>query len=344
MLDEFDLALVHALQEAPRAAWSQLATVLETEPRTLRRHYADLREAGHVRITLTTGPRLMERVRWAHLRVRARPGRVTEVAEQVAAWPQAGTVRITDGSSDVYALLLGHSHQALYDEAQALVGSHEAVEGLQMNAIIESMDVGRSGRLDSLSTGQAHHLRRTRGLPAGHSQSQPPARLSAEDIELMRLLTVDGRLDVASCAAALGRDASTVSRRLARLQAERVIDFVAITPDSLSSHPVRALLWCDVDITELPQLASDVASLPWIGLLTLTTGTSNLMLMANLPTVGRIPAMQRELRSLCPSLRVHECQLSMRSVKVHTRRLTDDDRWTDEVTDPYAALAPVLVT
>jgi DNA-binding Lrp family transcriptional regulator len=343
MLDEFDLALVHALQEAPRAPWTRLSEVLESEPRTLKRHYDHLREAGHVRVTVTTGPRLMERVRWAHLRVRARPSRVYEVADLVASWSQTGSVRVMDGSSDVWALLLGVSHQDLHDQAHALIGSHEAVEALEMNSIIEPLDVGRAGRLDALSADQADRLRRTRGLAPMARTDRSISRLTLEDVGLLGLLMGDGRLDVASCAAALGKDSSTVSRRLSRLQSEGLIDFVTITPDALSSHPVRALLRCEIDVADVPLLVSDVAPLPWIGLLTVTSGRSNLLLMVNVPSLGRITTAQRELRNLCPSLEIRECQLSMRAVKIHTRRLTREGRWTDDVTDPYAQLTSVLV-
>ncbi len=340
MLDEQDLALVHALQEAPRASWARLSSSLAIDARTLARRYARLHDTGLVRVMATTGPRLLERLLFAHLRVQARPGEAAGVAERIARWPQTGTVRLTDGSSDVHALLVGAQHPGLMRTAHERVATLESVQHSEINTVLRAGDLGRAARLDALSARQTADLRH------GHSP-RPPATKSAtlglDDFELIRLLLHDGRAEATDLAAALDRDPSAVSRRLSRLHNAGFVDLVALTPDSVSSAPVRALLWCTVDPQDAPELLRRAAALPWIGLLTLITGHANVVAVANLTTRAHLPAAQAELTSLCPSLRFRETQLSPRAEKLHLRRLTADDRLTDDVADPFRELRHELV-
>lgn len=331
MLNEDDLALVHALQEAPRASWALLSSSLATDPRTLARRYARLRDAGLLRVMATAGPRLLDRILFAHLRVRAEPGRAATVADRLARWPRAGTVRLTDGSHEVHALLAGMDHASLIHAAHDKVATLPSVQQTEINTVLHTGDVGRAARLDSLSGQQTSELR------SGHARQADSARhtrLGLDDFDLVRLLLQDGRREVAELAAELGRDPSVVSRRIARLRKAGFVDLVALIPDTASSSPVRALLWCTVDPQDLHELLRKAASLPWIGLLTVTTGRANVVLVANLKTRSLLPAAQTELAALCPSLQLRETQLSTRALKLHMRRVTDDDRLTDDVADP----------
>ncbi len=172
------------------------------------------------------------------------------MAERLARWPGASTVRLTDGSSDVYGLLVGAGHEALVAAVHEQVAALPDVRWSEVNIVLETGDVGRAARLDSLSRRQVSELRNGGGLRGGAAQPVPRARLSLGDFGLIGLLLADGRMEVAELARRLGREPSHVSRRLARLQADRLLDFVAITPDSTSSIPVRALLRCSVDPRE----------------------------------------------------------------------------------------------
>lgn len=340
MLDENDLALVHALQEAPRASWALLSAVLGIDSRTLVRRYTRLHETGLLRVMATAGPRLLDQIVFAHLRLRTEPGRASAVAHQLAEWPQASTIRLTDGSHDVYAMLTGTDHAALVREAHEKVATLPLVRQMEINTVLQTGDVGRAARLDALSPRQVAELR---GRYAQESRASASTRLSTEDFEILRLLLREGRRDIAELATALDRDPSAVSRRVARLQRDQIIDIVALTPDTASSAPVRALLWCTIAPQELHSLVRQSANLPWIGLLTATTGHANVFLVANVKTRALLPAVQTELSSLCPSLQLRETQLSAQALKLHMRSVTPHDRLTDEVADPFWELRHELV-
>lgn len=340
MLTEEDLALVHALQEAPRASWARLSSSIGTDARALARRYTRLHEAGLLRVMATAGPRLLERLVFAHLRLRTAPGQARGAAEQIARWPQASNVRLTDGSHDVHALLVGADHACLMGAARSTVAAVHSVQRAELSTVVATGDLGRAARLDALSPGQTADLRRDHVRPARPGK---PAEVGRDDFELLGLLLRDGRCEVAELATHLGRDPSVVSRRLGRLQREGFVDIVTITPDTASSSPVRALLWCRVDPGEVPDLLHRAAALPWVGMLTATSGRANVVAVANLTSRAHLPMIQAELASVSPSLRFAETQLSHRAVKLHMRTTTGDDRLTDDVADPFRALRDELV-
>jgi DNA-binding Lrp family transcriptional regulator len=339
VLAEADLVLVHALQEAPRAPWSQLARALATDPRSLVRRYERLTEAGYLRVMATAGPELLKRLALAHVRVRAAPGRARILAQCLARCPQVTTIRLTDGSYDLHALLLGVHQNAVAAQAHELLESLPGVEHLQVNTVLEIADAGRAARLDSLSRRQVSMLRGN----AGPQRRATRPRLSLDDLRLIRLLLHDGRMANTELAARLGQEPSVVSRRLGRLLRDGLVDIVALIPDSASSAPARALLWCVVAPDDLPPMLYRAGTLPWLGLMTINTGQANLLAVANLQTPAQLNQIQGQLLTMCPSLRLAESQLSIQAVKVHAQLLTDDDCWSGELTDPLWDLREDLI-
>jgi len=330
MIGEFGLQVVHALQEAPRAPWSVLASTLGTDARTVSRRYDDLVGSGSVRVVATAGPRMLGQVRWALLRIAPRPGQAEKVARQLATWPMATTIRVVDGSFAVYALLAGDDNRAIWREAQDQVARIPEIATAEIHTIIESLDVGRAHRFDSLSRKQVADLRSYAAKAA--PPDREPTPLTRTDAALLNLLNVDGRMEVAAVAAALDRNPSWVSRRISRLQADGLLDFLTVTTDSFSARPATMLVWCSISPAEWADLAR--ASLAWVGLLAITTGRSNVFLIAHLPAASAIGSALTELAERCPSLEVHETQLSIYAAKLYTRLLDEDDRWTDQVFPP----------
>lgn len=315
------------------------------EARTVARRYEQLRDQGLLLVTQTVGPRLLGQTRWALLRARTLPGQAEHVARRLARWPQATSVRVTDGSFQVYVLLSGQAGRAsaediqtLWEQTQAHVIDVPEIVQADVYSIIDALDVGLAQRLDALSNTQVQRLRETRSQPA--ALHREPTELTAEDLDLFTILSRDGRKDTADCAKELGRSRSWVSRRIARLQADGFLDFIALIPDVVSSRPVTALIWATITPAELPALAQRTDSLAWIGLMVVTTGPTNIFAVAHLPTTQALPAVLEELRDICPSLVVAETQLSIRAIKIHTRITDAAEHWTDQAVQPYATEMP----
>jgi len=279
---------------------------------------------------------MLAEAQWAHLRARTLPGQALTVARQLAEWPQAASVRVTDGAFEVYAWLTGLDARTLWRSTQEGIARIPQIVRADMQTVVESLDIGRAERLDVLSPRQVAALRRQQvpPTPPGHEAT----RFSEADAELWRLLA-DGRMEVARAADHLGRSPSAVSRRIARLQADGYLDFVTMIAEPLSSAPHAALIWCRIDPDELGLLQRHRAELHWAGLLSVATGRSNVMAMANLTTLGGLNAVIAQLRAVCPSVEIHDTQLSAQAVKRHSRMVTDEELWTDEITNPYPDLS-----
>lgn len=331
---------MHALQEAPRASWTVLGSALRTDPRTIARTYSGLVDSGTFRLMAIPGRRLLEYVQWGQLRVRTSPGRAEMVAAQLARWPQATTVRVTDGSSDVHALVLGTDHRTLLRTVHDTMATLPAVESAALCTALRTVDIGRAGRLDSLSRRQVDALRAVR--PSNSRAA--PVRLTVGDFDIISALMIDGRMEISELARRLDREPSTVSRRVSRLYADGYVDFLALTVDSASSHPVVAFLWCTAEPAELDELIRRLPGQPWLGSFTITSGATNTCIAAHLPVPASLPHVLKQLASLSPSLKVAETQIASHAVKLNAHWLDDNDRFTDNILDPYLALASQIVT
>ncbi|MEE1807726.1 hypothetical protein [Streptomyces sp. BE133] len=100
--------------------------------------------------------------------------------------------------------------------------------------------------------------------------------------------------------------------------------------------------WCTVDAAELNALTRKPPTHPWLGSSTITSGRSGVRVVANLQTPAG-PLRVARPAALSPSLRVGETRTAGPAVKLHTRWLDGPDRFTDDICNPYAVLAPQLI-
>lgn len=339
MLSEPDLQLVHALQETPRASWTQIGDVLGVERRSLARRYAQLRADGDVTVMATPGPALLSTMQFGIIRLQSAPGQGRDVATALASWPHVTTVRIADGTFDIYAMMVHVDHRRLISDSQRMIATIPSVRRSEVHTVFRTIDAGRAGRLDSLSLAERAALQ---SLSPPVASSTTLSGLIDSDIDLLDLLTEDGRMDSAELARRTGREPSTISRRLGKLQTNRYLDFVTIVPDRNSSFPVHALQWCSVAPDELPTLEQRLVSTSWVESATVLSGTHNLCLAGHVHSTAQVPALRAQATDLAESMRVHEVQLVSQAVKVHTRWVRDDGRWSERVDSPFSHLAELF--
>lgn len=339
MLNEEELRFVHSLQEFPRASWATLGNVLGADPRAVTRTYMRLVESGQLRLSGMPGPRLLENIQIMQVRLRAAPGRAEEVANQLAHWSQATSVRVLDGSFDVHALVVGVEHRAALRQVHETIARLRDVDRLEVNTVLRTVDVGRAGRLVSLSRDQVRTLRAAQ--PSSSDRS--PTRLMATDIELIRTLNSDGRMEVKELARRLDRDPSTLSRRIARLTSDGYLDFLALTVDTASAFPVIAFLWCTASPADLQTLATQLPTKPWLGSFTVISGHTNICIVAYLQVASALSRVAEYVSALSSSLRIVETQIAGHAVKMYNWFLDQEGRFTDRLSDPHDGLAHHLI-
>jgi Lrp/AsnC family transcriptional regulator for asnA, asnC and gidA len=103
------------------------------------------------------------------------------------------------------------------------------------------------------------------------------------DRDIIRALQQDGRRSNVQIARALGVAESTVRKRLDRLVQDRVVHIVAVPRLTAVGLPVQTLIYLQVELACVDQVANQLASLPQVRAVTYTTGEYTLVVEAAFP-------------------------------------------------------------
>lgn len=319
-LRELDLALVNALQIAPRAPWRLIGEVLEVNPVTAARHWDRLSADGLAWVTAYGAPSLMRSMSFALVAVNCTADRVHDVAAALADDPQAVTVAHTVGTCDLLVTVWTQDLPTLSHYLLRRLNALPGVVSSRTSVAREMFVEGSRWRLGSLSPAQRHRLRD--GAP-GRTGS---AELRPEDRRLAVALGRDGRASYEELAAVTGASPSTVRRRLYRLLDGGALTLRCEISRAVSGRPVAATLWIDVPHHRLTDVAAHLAQLPQTRMCAAVVGHSDLALTVWLRSVEELQPLEMEIAAAVPDLVVAERTLTLRHVKLMGRVLRDDGR------------------
>ena len=203
-----DLELVHALQVAPRATWTELGAALGRHPATLAARWERLRADGRAWVTAHLGASGTQGCA-TFIGLECRPGHRSEVLERLCAVPEIATVEESARAWDVRLTVLTRSWQQMTRDVLPLVRADPAILRAQLTVATRLYAIGSNWRLDVLTPEQQRPvaaLRPDRGRPHGVT----PAHLE----ELTAVLQRDGRATAAEIAATTGTHPTTAARHL----------------------------------------------------------------------------------------------------------------------------------
>ncbi|WP_028926553.1 Lrp/AsnC family transcriptional regulator [Pseudonocardia acaciae] len=285
MLDELDRGLVHALHVDGRAPFARIAAVLGTSTQTVTRRYQRLRADAGLRVVGLLDPHRADRHRWI-VRLTAATGTAPELAAALARRPDTSWVRLTSGGTEI----------------AAIVDTAPGLDGASAHSLL-LRDIPRTASITAVS---AHYILHTylggpttwRGLTAALTDDQerelrppaptapPPEPVPLTDVDrrLLAVLLRDGRAGYAELAAATGRSAATVARRLAELRGTGALFFDLELDDTKLGVTTQALLWLSVPPARLDEVATELAGHDELAVVAATTGRTNLMASALCPT------------------------------------------------------------
>lgn len=319
-LDELDLALVNALQIAPRASWRLIGDVLEVDPVTVARHWERLSREGLAWVTAYGSSSLMRSMSFALVAVTCTADRVWSVAEALLDDPHAVTIAHTVGTCD---LLVAVWTPDLPTHSRYLLGRLNRLPGVITCRTSVASDMfieGSRWRLHALAPAQ-----RARLAPAnagGHGRDN----LRSEDRRLVVALSTDGRASYKDLAALTGASASTVRRRLDRLVGSRALALRCEVARSVSGQPVSATFWIKVTGLDLRDAAARLAQLPQARMCAAMVGGGDLALTVWVRSVEDLQPLEMEIRHHIPGVAVTERTLTLRHLKLMGRVLRDDGR------------------
>ncbi|MGR7001955.1 AsnC family transcriptional regulator [Yinghuangia aomiensis] len=313
-LDELDLALVHALQVAPRAPWSGLAPVLGVDAVTLARRWRRLSASGRAWVTCYAGPgRGTGR---PGLPGPGRTGGRTRCLGRGTRHPHAPTRRPSASNT---------CRTAGTCSSPSAPPTRRRCRPTCSTACPMCRASSRSG--PTWSPGSTRRARRgaSRALDAGQQRTLGAAadesprdrRVTAVDRALVLALGRDGRTPVNALARTVGVSPATAARRVAWLIGSGHGRLRCEVAHTFSGWPVTALWWLRVPPPDLDEVGRRLAAHPDVRMSAAVTGSANLFAAMWLRSLADLPAFEADLIRRYPRVEVLDRTVVLDSGQTH---------------------------
>lgn len=326
-LAEEDLALVQALQIAPRAGWVDLGAALGVHPTSAAARWDRLAASGAAWVTAHAlgDPR---EVSLSFIGVDAVMEGHAEVVDALCAMPEVITVEQTASSRALMLTVVTESMAELSRDVIPRIGAIDGVLGYEVSLCTRQHFNGASWRLDVLSRGQQQQLRSlARTDPA-------PGHLPASHRDLLPFLARDGRATAAAMARELGRTAATVQRQLNRVLTSGSLSLRCDLAQSLSGYPVTCQWFAKVPAGQHEAAAAALRRLRYVRFIASTTGQSNFTIIMWLRSVADVMDIELTLQQNIPDIELQESVVMLACAKRVGRKLRPDGTAFEAVTAP----------
>ncbi|KOG11922.1 MULTISPECIES: Lrp/AsnC family transcriptional regulator [Streptomyces] len=338
VLGEADLSLIHALQIAPRASWTQLSAVLGTSPDTLARRWEHLNSGGYAWNSLLAARLGTDATLHAWIELECVPGDAEATAVEVAGDPCTLGVHQVTGDADLVLLVAWPDLYALDAYLADRIRRLPGVVRSRTQVVTRLHNRPYRSRLEQLPPGQAQLLAETvngdRRPRLAHARAYP--YVTELDRRLVAELAGDARRSAAELARQCGTSESTVRRRLDTLTSAGVLHQHCQAAPRFSGRPVWAMVTADVPPLEVSATVAALTRLRQTRVITSVTGPHNLALAMWLRTVDELHDITAAMVRAAPALRVAGTSLSLRTHKIGAQVLGPDGRRTHHVR-PYSA-------
>ncbi|WP_406059655.1 Lrp/AsnC family transcriptional regulator [Streptomyces sp. NBC_01077] len=326
VLGEPDLSLIHALQMAPRASWTQLSAVLGVSADTLARRWEHLTAGGYAWSSLLAARRGTDAMLYAWVELECVAGASEATAIEVSGDPCTLGVHQVTGDADLVLLVVCPDLYALDAYLAGRVRRLPGVLRARTQVVTRLHNRPYRSRIEQLTPGQVQLLREITGgdRPRAHVRTAP--NLTELDHRLVAELAGDARRSAAELARQCGTSASTVRRRLDALTAGGALHHHCLPAPRFSGRPVWAMVTTDVPPLEVPTTVAALARLRQTRLVTSVTGPHNLAVALWLRTVDELHEVTAALVRAAPALRISGTALSLRTHKIGAQVLGPDGR------------------
>ena len=259
-LDSADREICAALLRNGRASWRQIAHVTGMQERTVARRGARLLDHGLVHVRALSQRLLSDRGVGHFARLECAPKDLARVASWFARRPETLWVAtLADQSAVISESYLRDEDRAGFIEQEL---AQQPVTGYSFAYLGRYSRTVRGWHPNILSADQLEQLgeNETRALQASHRmESAPTMMLDETDREIVRMLSVDGRLSIDAIATEAGIAKPTVRRRLQQLQETDNVSIRAVINPALLGFPVEAHLVVEAPVSRLDEVSKVVA-------------------------------------------------------------------------------------
>ncbi|MFI5808176.1 Lrp/AsnC family transcriptional regulator [Streptomyces sp. NPDC051561] len=307
---EQDLALVDALQSAPRAPWSRIGHAIGVDATTAARRWERLRSEGLAWVTAYDSARTTT---VAFVEVRCRPRALAEVSAAVSALPWVFSVDETADDHDLLLSVAAADVPGLGRAVHEVIGGLPGVRSARMRIGITLYGEGGDWRIRAMEPARRAELG-TSGLPGRASYAtRQSSRTSPEDQALLAALGADGRLGFTALAAATGLSEHTARRRVQRMLRDGDITLRCDLAYPLAGLPTLVVYRMSVPHGALGPTGRALARLGPVRLCASVSGPHNLLVQVLLHGLAGIDLFEAQLADAFGDLEIKD-----RTVALHT--------------------------
>lgn len=313
-LDELDHCIIHALRIDGRAPFSRIAEVLGVSTQTVARRYGRLSSELSLRVVGVVNPRQPSAGKWI-LRLTASPNTAQNVAQSLARRDDTAWVRLMSGGTEICFVMNSAAHHTLLFREIPRVASIAEVSAHRLLHTYLGGPTAWQGHTAALTDGQQEQLRRTCDAVDTADEPKFRASLPQADWHLLAALQRNGRISYTDLAAETGQSSSTITRRLAALQAGGMLTFDVEISAEVYGVTTQALLWMSVAPSHLNQVANTLIQHKELAFLASTTGPTNLVALVLCRTPSELHEYLAHRLSALDSIRMLETSPVQRTLK-----------------------------
>jgi DNA-binding Lrp family transcriptional regulator len=337
---ENDLAIIEALQYAPRAPWSAIGEAVDLTASTTAKRWDHLLAAGVAWSTATFRPGARSNsVLVAYVSIVCEPGSKLAVGAELANDHHALSVDITSGLSDLFVTVAAPNMRTLTRYLLERIDRIPGVVSSRPNIASQLFTEGSAWRLGVLSPDQLEILRDWRPrIPNEVSMT-----FEERDHDTLMQLGYNGRASYASLAVITGNSEATARRQAERLLKSGLILIRTELAAPLAGWPISVLMSANVPSSRLEEVARTLSRLRQVRLCTTLAGSPNLKLVAWLHDIAEVHRFEMSLSKGVAGLEITDRQIVLKSIKRMGRLLDEDGRairyipmdiWRDPISHP----------
>ncbi|MFI9488530.1 Lrp/AsnC family transcriptional regulator [Promicromonospora sp. NPDC052451] len=314
-LDETDKRLIQALQINPRARWAALAPIIGVDSVTLARRWERLSGNGLAWVAGHPGPEA--RGPSAILEIEAEPGTTLEIANALAADPEAFTIDHTAGGRDLLVIVGATDLEALSEYVMGRMRRLDGVRATRTLLLSSPFTDAGQWRLRSLSADEVASVERTITTPsAGRGQVE---RQLAHD--LLQILGHDGRATVTTIARELGTGPRRIREAFATLSTQGRLVVRTEVARAHSGWPVHAWYFLRVPAAMAERVGAAITRLNEVRMAASTIGPYNLVLSVWMRTLADVQRLEAAIDERIPGVSIADRSVVLRSLKKEGRYL-----------------------
>ncbi|GAA4996433.1 AsnC family transcriptional regulator [Yinghuangia aomiensis] len=309
-LDETDLALVNALQAAPRASWTLIGQALGISAVTAARRWERLRSRGLAWVTAYGGAFVQEVNCAAFVEVDCHPSQVRAVTERLVRDPRITGIEHVSGGTDLFLTVMVSDLTALSQLSIEVIGAQEGVNATRSMIATHLFTEGSRWDLRSLAPHQRGMLR-----PGDDAPSTGIGTVAPEDRPLLIALGRDGRLGYGELAEATGMSESTVRRRVSRMLREGSVIPRCEIAHGISGFPVFVHYLADVPSAAMARIGASIAAVTEVRMCASIAARHALLITAWVRSVPDTRRLEAHLAERFPELAIQDRRLTLANPK-----------------------------